>query len=474
MQNRPKITLISSIFAIIILLGLNIVPITTVEAVTADNLPWDSNDEGDHYPCGYEIWCYHASLTLENGQKWDSAATFVYFMSKTRRGYSKDGLSYCRIRQWDRQTGKFYDDFQSDKFPGPFHTEKNVMNLTYYNNTAKGLYPDYSFHCEDDKNNIAIDLQCHATSSPCWLLKDPTKGILPWGLSGTGRVYFIPMLQVAGKISINGTSYNATGVAYYEHDFVNCDFARPLAFYSLKELRNNLKLISSVAKWWASEVINNRPKQSPALHLSNDYFIGWCWSWIAFDNGWSMVMFRPTISELVEYLVPAFLYLTKDGKNYTEIGCVYWKNNDVKYIERADIYIPVGFNVTGYKGDMKLEISFTPTTEMTELFNKDFSSSSKQESCTFYCCGNVTGRYTDKENNITLKGYYSIEQTRWISALSKNLRHLSLDVETLLPPEGLGISIRRVSHLIGIEEYFKIQLKPKFDFKFYVRRAPDN
>jgi len=467
MKIKTKI-LISSIFAIILLLGLNVVPITTVKAASADAISWDPNDDGDHYPCGYEIWCYHSFLTLENGQKWDAAATFVYFMSKTRKGYG-DGMSFCRIRHWDRQTSKFYDDIRIDEFPGIFHTEKNVVNLTYYNCTAKGSYPYYSFHCEDYKNNITTNMQCHATSSPCWLFNEPTGGVLPWGLSGSGRVYFIPTLDVTGNININGSFYNFTGVAYIEHDFVYSDFANPLKFYSIKELRSNLKLISSAVKWWVSEVKDNRPKKSPALHVSTDYFIGWCWSWVAFDNGWSLVMFRPTISELVEYLVPAFLYLTKDGKSYTEIGCVYWKNNQAEYIERMDLYIPMNFDVTGYKGDIKLDLSFIPTTNMTKAYDDP---SADQVSGTFYCCGNVTGKCTDKGSNITLKGFYSIEQTRLQSPLSKTTRHLSLDIETLLPPEGLGITIKRVSHLIGIEEYFRLIIKPKFDFKFYVRRAP--
>lgn len=460
-----KKTIISSIFVILILLGLNILPITTVHAETTDNLPWDPKDEGDHSPCGYEIWCYHAFLTLDNGQKWDAAASFVCFMNKTRKGYTGEGSSFCRIRHWNRQTGKFYDNIQVDKFPGPFHTTKDVMNLVYYNNTAVGKYPDYRFHCEDDKDNIVTNMQCHAISSPCWLLKEATKGVVPWGLSGTGRAYFIPRMQVIGNISINGTLYNFTGVAYLEHDFADIDFGNPMKIYSLKDLRTNLKLIRSVGKWCVIEVSKLTFRNPPSLYISTDYFLGWSWSWIALDNGWSVVMFRPTVAQLVENFVPVFLYLTKDGVNYTEIGCAYWKNINVAYIEKLDLYIPLVFNVTGYKEDIKLDLAFSPTTDMTQAFNGG--------SGTFYCCGNVTGRYTDKENNITLKGLYSIEQTRMEFPLVKLTRHMSIDIETTLPPKGLSISIKRVSHLFGIERYLKIQLRPKLDIEFYIKRAPD-
>ena len=41
---------------------------------------------------------------------------------------------------------------------------------------------------------------------------ESTGGILPWGFSGTGEAYFVPLLEVEGNVSINGTSYNATGI----------------------------------------------------------------------------------------------------------------------------------------------------------------------------------------------------------------------------------------------------------------------
>lgn len=435
---------------------------------TNDEVAWDPEDEGDHFPCGYEGWFYHAHIMLENGQQWDIAISFAYFMKKTRRGYSS-GVSGYRIRHWNRQSGKYYDFTHADEFPGPFHTEKNRINFTYYNSSIRGIYPDYEIHCEDNENNFITNLRFHAISSPCFMLQESLDGIIPWGVGGTGRAYFVSVLEVIGNLTINGTLFNFTGNAYYEHDFADADLSNPFVPYSLKEFITGIKLIFSASRWRFSQVIENRQTSSPSLHRSNDYIIGWCWSWVVFNNDWSLVMWRPTVLRISEGRVPAFLHFTKDGENYTEFGCVYWHNKRIKYIERADIYIPLDFEVTAYKEDIKLHMIFNTTTEMTELYSTDFDLYTKQEGCTLHYCGTLEGYYIDRENNVSLKGSYAIEQTRW---LPKFIMHRSLDIEILVPPSGLGISIKKVIHRLGFERFLKLQLIPEFEFIFYIKPAP--
>ena len=462
--------IIVSITIVLLFLGLAIAPQTystspSFEAKDEDP-PITAEDEGDHFPCGYEIWCFHAALILENGQHWDVTSGFAYFMNKTRDGYT-DGVSTHRIRLWNRQTGEFSDYFQYDVFPGVFHTEKNKINLTYYNSSAQGLYPDYHFYCEDNENNITADLQFHAISSPYWALNESTGGIIPWGFSGTGGVYFVPLLEVEGNISINGTSHNATGVAYYEHDFIYCNFANPLACYSVKEFFNALKLGISAVRWLLSQSIQNRREQPFSFHRSNDYLMGWCWSWVVFDNGCSMVIFRPVLFGVSEGRVPVFLYFTKDGQNYLEIGNIYWNNNMEMYLERADIYIPVDFEIAAYRKDVEFHITFNHTTELNALYTEDFDP--KVNGVSFDICGIVEGYYRDGEDKVPLNGSFILQQSRWLSKLN---RHRSRDIEILLPPDGLGISIRRISHRLGFECFFKFQLRPTFEFIFYIKPAP--
>jgi len=422
-------------------------------------------DEGDHFPCGWELWCVHASLVLEDGQNWDAAATMVYLVNKTRKGYT-DGVAYCRIRHWNRQTGEFYDNFQTDDYPGVFQTEKNNVNVTYRKNYICGLFPNYIYHCEDEKNKIITNLNLEAKSSACWLYQESTGGILPWGISGTGKAYFIPILHVTGNISINGTMYNLTGIAYHEHDIGFFDFSKPYVSTSIKDTISSLKAMKSRQKWSRLQVKQNQQKTPFSIHFSNDYLFGWNWGWMVFNNNFSIVMFNPTFYGISQGNVPGFLYFSKDGINYTEIGCIYWNNCKEKYIERADIYIPLDFEMHAYRGKIQLHLKFNATTEITELYSQDFASYYQQNGGTFFACGNVEGYYIENEENITLNGFYQLDQTRW---LPKVIKHRSLDVDLILPPNGLGIAVKRVSHRSGFERYIEIQLRPKFEFTFYIK-----
>jgi len=424
-------------------------------------------DEGDHFPIGYEIWFYHAALTFEDGQKWDACTTFVYFMNKTKDGYDM-GVSFLRNRIWNRQTSECFDYLKIDSFPGKFNTTKNEINLTYYNSSGIGLFPNYHFYIDDDVHNIKTDLNFHATFLPCWLAQESLNCTIPWGVSGSGKAYFIPTLEVQGNITINGTSYNATGVAYFEHDFADCNFGNPFAIYSLKELRQAIRSTISFARWWLKQVFWNYPRVAPSWHRSNDYLIGWIWNWMVFENGWSVVIFRPVVLRLSGGIVPVILYFSKNGENYSEIGCVYWHNIREKYIERADIYVPIEFEIIACKEDVKLYLTYNITTGFTELYNKDWIPDVKRLCCSIYSCGNVTGYYKDEISDAELIGFSALEQTRF---LPKKIKHRSRDIELILPPNGFGISFRFRFHRLGIERFFKIQFFP-YEFIFYIKHFP--
>ncbi len=464
--------LIVSITIVLIFLGVVIIPegcsIPSTFRKNKDGPPITPEDDGDHFPCGYEFWCYHACLILEDGQRWDATASFVYFMNKTKEGY-EPGLSFLRIRHWNKQTEECYDYLRFDEYPGVFQTKKNQVNLTYGNSFARGLYPNYFFHCEDLTNNIIIDINLHSISYPAWVLEEATNGIIPWGLSGTGMAYFIPIINATGTIDINGTIYNFTGLAYIEHDFADINFGNPFAIYSLKEAITGIRLMLNGAKWLLSQNLQNRWKILPELHISSDYLLGWGWNWVAFDNSWSIVIFRPTILSIAEGYVPIFLYFTKDGINYSEIGYVYWKNNYENYMERVDIYIPIDFEITARIDDIELYIIFNCTTEVTELYTTDLAPySSADLACSFYWCGTVKGYYKDKGSNIPLSGTYGMEQSRMMT----KAKHRSRDIEIILPPDGLGFRIKKTSHLLGFERYFEIMLRPRFKIDFYIRSTP--
>ena len=466
-----KITIVS-IVVVFLLLGLSIITegcsIPSINGKSSNEPPITPEDEGDHYPMAYEIWFYHAALTFENGQRWDALATFVYFMNKTKDGYV-EGSSFIRNRLWNIETCECYDYLHFDLFPGEFKIRKNEVNLTYYNSSGQGLFPNYKFYVDDDVHNIKTDFKFHATSYPCWLAEESMNRKVPTGFNGYLSAYFIPVLEVEGNVTINGTTYNATGVAYFEHDFCDCTFGEPFTIYSLGELRRNLQLVRSYIKWYLKQAFFNRPKVNPSWYKSNDYIFGWIWNWNVFENGWSIVIFRPTILWKAGGKIPIFLYLSKDGENYIEIGYAYWRNIREKYIERADIYIPIEYEIIACKGDAELYMKYNASTGITELFKSDLMPDTKMESCTIYCCGNATGYYKDENGKVLLYGCGAAEQTR---NLPKILKHRSRDIELFLPPNGLGITIKVRSHRLGFERFLKIQIRPKLEIEFYIKRIP--
>lgn len=478
-----------SIVVVLLILGMGITPITDGLTITktfekpcidlrdnfvknrvqtlldssnskSDENPWTPEDEGDHFPCGYELWWIYAILKLEDGRYWDVAMCFEYWMNKTKEGYT-GGLSFYRIQRWDRQTRKSYDNLHPDNFPGPLQLNKNEVNFTYYNNTMKGLYPDYAFHSEDDVHNVIFDIQCHATSLPHWILTEGTDGILPWGFSGTFRYGVIPSLDVEGTIVINGTLYNVTGVGYFEHEFGYIDLVDGFKPPSLRDFLDTLKLYFSAAKWWLNEIRENKIARPSFINISNDNLFGWDWIWATFDNGWSLTYFKATIFGRVEGRTTGVVHFTQDGKKYFEIGSIYTEYKKVIYDEIADVYIPLEIEMIAHEGNMKLHLFFNATTDMTKGYAED-------KLCCYVYAGEVEGYLDDGKSNITLNGFCSINPARYMSRLG----HRSLDINLVLPPHGFGISIRRVSHRRGFERFLKIQFRP-FEFVFYNKPAPD-
>ena len=130
-------------------------------------------------------------------------------------------------------------------------------------------------------------------------------------------------------------------------------------------------------------------------------------------------------------------------------------------MERVDIYIPIDFEISTRIDENEFHITFNCTTEITELYTKD-------SACSYYWCGTVGGYYIEKGANIPISGAYGMEQSRFLT----KAKHRSKDIEIILPPDGLGFRIKTTSHLLGLERYFEIMLRPRFKIDFYIKPAP--
>jgi predicted secreted hydrolase len=424
--------------------------------------PWTPEDEGDHFPCALEWWWIYATLTLDNGEHWDVALMFSYWMNRTRKGYDP-GISYYRVQSWNRESGECYDYVHLDmEYPNPyFHHKKNVVDLKYHNCTMKGLYPNYLINAEDKDNNISFNIKYHSESIPIWVANESTKGTLPYGISGIIRYGLILRNNITGNISINGSTYNVAGFGYYEHQFGDMNALKPFKIHSVKELIEIVKLYSKIGSWWANEVITNTREPIRKIHFSTDCLLGYDWIWVTFDNGYSIALFRVVAFGQVEGRVPALLMLT-NGKTCWEFGDVYLDFKDMIYIKEYGIYIPLDMELTAYKGDKIFHIFFDSTTDIT------LSSDEGKILGNFLVAGVATGYFFDGEKNHSLEGVGTNTPGRYLL----NIKHRSIKTELIVPPTGIGINISMISYKLGYEIYFKIQFKP-FEFFCSIKKVED-
>jgi predicted secreted hydrolase len=430
----------------------------------SDN-PWTPADEGDHFPTGSEYWWLYTMLTLDDGRHWDMCAQFFYTMNWTGKQWSETkGKSYIRIQSWDRETGEHFDCLHVTEHPEAFQHRKNMVDLKFYNSTMKGLYPDYTAHFDDDIDNIQLNVNFHATTLPHWCAQDALNGWIPCG-TGIMRYGCIPLGEIKGNLSINGTTFNVTGVGYHEHQYADYNSFTSFKFTTLKNLSRVLSLYSSFAKWWLSENINNGLERTHSLHLSTDNLLGYDWIWIAFDNGWSMILYRLVALGVVDGHSTALLMLT-DGKKYWEIGDIYIKIIKETYLEESDMYLPLDFEITGFKKNIRIDVIFNSTTNMTKVYASD----GKLKVGNFLVAGEATGSFTDGEKTVPLNGNGTNTPLRFIP----RIKHRSLDIDLTVPPNGLGITIKRVSHKSGLERFFELQLRPTFEFMHYIKHISDN
>ena len=423
---------------------------------------WTPEDEGDHFPCGGEYWWLYTMLTLEDGSHWDMCCKFIYTMNWTGKQWSEtNGRCELRIQVFNRETGKCFDSIHAIDHPGVFQHKKNMVDLKFYNSTMKGLYPNYTAFFDDDINNIQLTVDFNAVAPPCWHLQESVNGTIPIG-TGTLRYGSLPFVEVKGNLSINGTVLNVTGIGYYEHLFGDSFVAQSIRFTSLKDLLKVGSLYSSIAKWLLSERIKNGLKKTHFLHMDN--LRGTDWIWVAFDNGWSVMFERLRFGVFAEGPCVGNLILS-DGKESWEFADVYIKINRETYLQESDLYVPLDFEIRGFKDNKSIFIVFNTTTNIT----KKYGMARAFEGGLFLAAGEAAGYFKEGETTISLCG----QGLNNPCLFTPKTKYRSLEIELLLPPYGFGISIRKISHPLGIEIFFKLQLRPTFEFIFYIKPAPE-
>lgn len=424
-------------------------------------------DEGDHFPCGIEWWWLYTTLTLEDGRQWDVCIMFFYQMNWSQDHWSStDGFSYIRIECWDRHTGNYYDCLHADSHPGPFHHEKNCVNLSYYNSTFRGLYPYYTVFINDDVNNITMSIYFNASAPPHYIGQEAVNGTIPCG-SGTFHYWLMPLGRVAGRLTFQGQSENVTGIGYMEHQFADAHFYD--TFFRGLGLQNVVKagtLYCELSKWIFMQYLQNGLIDWTFYHSSTDSIVGYDWIWIGFPCGWSMILFRATALTVKDGPSAALLIVT-DGTSYWEFGDITTRILRDQYLGDRDAYLPMDFEINAGKGSMKLQVFFRSTTNITKMYFK----TGPFELGNFLVAG-VANATVEQNGHITTlsDGRGTNTPMRFIPS---RVKYMSTDVDWIFPPEGLGIIISGRNHYLHIDYTTKFMILPSFSVKFTVRPSPD-
>jgi len=408
--------------------------------------------EGDHFPCGVEYWWLYTMLTLEDGRQWDMCAQFFYIMNWTGSCWSEtEGVSYLRIQSWNRETGNYFDSFHESSHPGGFHHKKNMIDLSYKNSTLQGAYPEYTAHFEDDSHDIILNVSAHAESPPYRHLNSVSNGTIPLG-TGLFTYWSIPRLELFGTIQINGTLYNVTGVGYHEHLFGDrpIDGTFSFRFSSVKDLIDLNLIYLSIFKWMLQPRTISWLYKMQMPHVSVDNIRGYDWIWSTFDNGWSMILVRLRLGYPLSFTEGpsiGFLILT-DGEHIYEFSELYIKITKEVYLEDKGIYVPLDFKILGLYDDKKVFLSFISTSNFTELYNK-FTQIKTSEGGLFLAAGETTGYFEQGEKIELLQG----KGTNTPYILFPLLGYRSLEVQLLLPPDGFGCTINKITPKKGLQTF---------------------
>lgn len=212
-----RIKKIPVLFLIFILIFTSIPQIQT-QALTPLNIPWKNKinpaDEGAHYPrlISMREWWYfniifdHPKSSLQN---WSAMISFNH-MSK-----SFDQPDILFVTLYDTENNTYGGMITGEQ--GTLRAEKHTLNLSYHSSWARGLYPRWTLHIEDDtadtENTIIIDVTFNTTCKPYWVGCNTGLG----NIHSLLGYYSINHCIVSGTVQLNNKTHHVKGTGYYDH-----------------------------------------------------------------------------------------------------------------------------------------------------------------------------------------------------------------------------------------------------------------
>ena len=414
--------------------------------------PWKPEDEKVHSSSVIEWWCVEAFFkTIEDNKKWSFNTSITEWGQK----FNRSG-SMFKTTLFDQDNNKHFEHLDSKGGLSKLETANNGFDIRYRDSYLKGLFPDYEMRFDDTKNSIILDFKCHAKSTPRWVAQEITNGLLPMGL-GSYKYGFIPKCDIFGTMKINGTDFKIEGIGYYEHVWGDFSFHSPLSM--MADLKKIVLPYTKLAGWWLHNHKIKIPKSIMFSSENNPF--GYDWAWALLDNGWT-VFYGNIMFWVMKGPVFGTLILSKDGETYEEFCNMDFQYNKTIPGTDYDFVYPSEFEVTANKGKEKLHLCFKMTSECREFVSR-FPKGKYW--LAFVICeapGVVDGYYFDGEKKTKLKGICKIEPQRQVSIFGHN----SLQLDFILPPDGVGVSFNLDSHFFRKKIAAHLQLAPRPKIKF--------
>jgi hypothetical protein len=411
--------------------------------------PWTTADERSHDFSTQEWWCVESFFkTIENKKEWSIRA---YFWECEKK--SKKKSSIFDFSLFDLTKGKHVI----------YHARRSTLleklndrfDIRYEDSFIRGKYPNYEMYFNDIKNNIILKINYHADALPHWVAKEATNGWLPMGF-GFYRYGFIPKNIITGTIQINKKTYNLKGQGYFEHVWGDFLYRNPIGItFSLKQ---TILTYAKLIRWWHQ---NNKIRLPKSIMLSTENNpLGNDWVWALFENGWT-VFYGNILFWIMEGPATGILILSKNGRNYTEFGNIWFKYKKTRNSKEFDYIYPSNIELIAQKDKEKLHLCFKMTSESREFIERFSDDKHWLGLVVNESPGKVEGYYYDGNKKIKLNGFCKIEPHRQISRFGHN----TLKVDFIFPPNGVGINTELISN------YFKkkINMSISFDLIPHIR-----
>jgi len=406
--------------------------------------PWTPEEEGDHFPIMREWWtCEALFQTSQDHRRWNLMTSFAY-EQETPSCFFQYVLFDITSKKW-----VLHKDI-NDEITKLSHM-KNRLNLHYETSSLEGLYPRYHLRVEDQNQELKVDIDYIARSLPHWIAQETTQGNLPIGLNFY-RYGFLPYFDIIGTMKLKKESYNIKGKGYLEHAWGDWSYQNPLQV--LSGIPRTFSTYLHLTRWWLS---NHRFKIPQRISFtSENNLFGYDWVWGVCENTWSL-FFGNSLFWVSEGPSLGALYLTPDGQRYWEFCDVRFKYNKVLYVKDYDIYYPSDLELTGQLEDKTIHLRFWSTTDSYEYIDPHKKGRFYKAFILSELPGSMQGTFTDKERIIPLKGECKIVLLRQAPLLGHN----AVNIELLLPPKGVALSIELDSHAFRKRLLKTLQLAPR-------------